>query len=172
MGVCRVHCLSMFFFFYWNILVLFTYYYACTRNICVYKHSVYKICLILFLIFQIHWDITDIQNCIGVQSNGLHLLWSNYHNKFRKHPSAFIDSVKRENRKEKTYFLPVILLGFTLLTTFMYIIQCVNCSHQVIYYVFSIYLSYNWKFIPFDCLSPILPPPHFPPSNHKCDLLF
>ena len=48
----------------------------------------------------------------------------------------------------------------------------VNYSYHVVCYIPSIYLSYNWKFVPFDCFPPI-PTFSTPASgNHKSDLLF
>ena len=39
------------------------------------------------------------------------------------------------------------LLGFTFLTTFIYNIQQFNHINHVVYYIPSIYLLYNWKFV-------------------------
>ena len=39
---------------------------------------------------------------------------------------------------------------------------------HVVYYISSTFLSYNWKFVPFDHLSPIPPTPTS--GNHKSDL--
>ena len=48
----------------------------------------------------------------------------------------------------------------------------VNYIYPVVHYIPSTYFSYNWKFVPFDCLHPI-PFPQPPASgNHKCDLFF
>ena len=37
-------------------------------------------------------------------------------------------------------------------------------------YIPSTYLSCNWKYVPFDCLQPIPPPPSPASSKHKSDL--
>ena len=45
----------------------------------------------------------------------------------------------------------------------------VNYTNHVVHYIPSTYLSYNWKFVPFDLLHPI--PLNPPPTsgNHKSD---
>ena len=47
------------------------------------------------------------------------------------------------------------------LNNFPIIYSNVNCIYCIMHYIPSIYLSYNWKFLPFDCLHPIKtsPPP-------------
>lgn len=55
--------------------------------------------------------------------------------------------------------------------TFTYSI--VNYSHHAFCYIIRTYLSYNWKFVPFDHLHPMPPTPHSPASgNHKSHLCF
>ena len=38
----------------------------------------------------------------------------------------------------------------------------VNYVSHVVHFIPSTYLSYNWKFVPFDSLHPITPPPTLP----------
>ena len=35
----------------------------------------------------------------------------------------------------------------------------INYSYHVVHYISTTYLSYNWKFVSFDCLHPISLPP-------------
>ena len=48
----------------------------------------------------------------------------------------------------------------------------VNYTYHVIHCIPSTYLSYNWKFVPFDHLHPIPPPPRPASGNHRSDLFF
>ena len=48
----------------------------------------------------------------------------------------------------------------------------VNYIYHVVHYTHSNYLSYNWKFGPFDCFLPIPCPPTPTFGNHKSDLFY
>ena len=48
----------------------------------------------------------------------------------------------------------------------------INHYHHAVDYIPRTYLSYNWKWVPFDCFHPILPPPPPASGNHKSDLFF
>ena len=60
-------------------------------------------------------------------------------------------------------FSPRTLLRFTPLTTFI-LYSTFNYGPHILHYITQ-YLSFNWKFVPFDHLHPIPlpPPPQLPP---------
>ena len=51
------------------------------------------------------------------------------------------------------------LLGFNLLTMFIYNVSSIDYIYHNVHYIPSTYLFYNWKFVSFDYLNPILFPP-------------
>ena len=62
----------------------------------------------------------------------------------------------------------IFLVNRTLLITFIYNHNSINYIYHAVHHIPSTSLSYNWKFVSFDC-------PHFftPASDeHKLDLLF
>ena len=74
---------------------------------------------------------------------------------------SHIITKRKEHEKEKSVFLVMGTLSIYSLNHFhiyytLYI--SVNDSHHVVHYIPSTYLSYNWKFVPFDLLSIPLPP--------------
>ena len=48
----------------------------------------------------------------------------------------------------------------------------VNYIYHVVHYILSSYLSYGWKFVPFDCLHPVPSPSPSPYGDYKSDLFF
>lgn len=88
------------------------------------------------------------------------VLWHDCLSRFSRHPSSHIDKIKR------TFFFFLLVLR-TLKSTFLtsqcilFVSSGVTYSH-VVHYIHGT-LSYNWKFVHVDHLSPFL-------SNHKSDL--
>ena len=60
-------------------------------------------------------------------------------------------------------------LRFTLSLTFKYTIQRVYYSPHAVHHTPRTYLSYSWKFVPFDHLPPIRSPSPTASGNHKSD---
>lgn len=50
--------------------------------------------------------------------------------------------------------------------------SCVNYINCIVHYAPSIYLSYNWSFLPFDYLYPVSSFPHPLSGNQESDLFF
>ena len=68
------------------------------------------------------------------------------------------------------FFLWWELLGFTLTILLQHIAALI--IFVIIHYIPITYLSYNWKFIPFDCFYTVPPPATLTSGSHKYGLFF
>lgn len=100
------------------------------------------------------------------------IVWFTYDQKrFPQHPFSHTDTIKgkerRKEEREKFFFLWWQLLESMLRSSPGY-----HTTALAVYFTTRNCFSCDWKFIPFDCLSPISPP--LPPtsSNHKSDFFF
>ena len=82
--------------------------------------------------------------------------------KFSDHLSFHIDT-KLEKQEKKLFSYDENPQNLLLIFIYNIYESSVNYVYHVIHYIPSTYLSYNWKFVPFDCLHPIFPlsTPHF-----------
>lgn len=85
---------------------------------------------------QFQWEIMGIRHCISWRRTAwwfdLPVLWNDCHKRFSWHPCSHTDTIKR--KIEKNLSFRGELLGFTLLTTFLCIIQ--QCELQSACYTF------------------------------------
>ena len=88
--------------------------------------------------------LIDIQCCINLQWTTLwlhlHTLINYHHNKFSEYP---LSDMIQNKRKRKKFPMWKELLGFTLLTNFVYNTQQCNYISDIAHYIPHTYLSYN-----------------------------
>ena len=90
----------------------------------------------------------------------LYILRNDLHNKSSYHPSPHIAT--------ELFFL--VMSTFKILAIFKYSIHAVyyiNYSHHVVYYIPMTYVSYSWKFGPFDPFTHFAHPHPLSSGNHQ-----
>ena len=105
---------------------------------------------------------------LAMSENCLFILMFLIHNKFSEHPLSHKDT----KLKKKQFFLVIRTQDLLSQQISCITESSINYVDHIItlQYIPSTYLSCNWKYVPFDCLQPIPPPPSPASSKHNSDL--
>ena len=124
--------------------------------------------IFIFVPVLLIYTVTDIQHHISLRHTArlldLHTSWSDYYNRFSEHLSSHIHYLKNKIK----FFL--LMRNLRIYSQQLSYIIYGNVIFIMLNIILSIYLFYNWKFVPLNCLHLILLVPT--PAPGKTNLIF